>query len=106
MTIRAIPLFLLLLTAIGCSADKPDPIYAARTKAFGTPDLIADHSGGVSRYYSPETARSRPPRAYEVYYYLSKGRQDAFQQNSPPIEQPIPPTMEDFLKNMVRQTRD
>jgi len=106
MTIRTTALLLLLLTAIGCSANKSDPVYAARTKEFGTPDLIADHSGGVSRYYSPQTARSRPPRAYEVYYYLSQNRQIAFQQNSPPIEQPIPPAMEDFLKNTIRQTRE
>jgi hypothetical protein len=74
-------------------------------KEFGTPDVIADHSGGMSRYYSPRTASARPPRAYEVYYYLERGQQIAFQSNAPPVEQPIPPTMEDSLANLAREAR-
>ena len=89
----------------GCSASKVDPTYAARVKEFGTPDVIADHSGGMSRYYSPSTASTRPPRPYEVYYYLQRGQQVAFQLNAPAVEQPIPPTMEDTLANVARETR-
>jgi hypothetical protein len=94
------------LVLIGCSANKPDPTYAARVKEFGTPDLIADHSGGTSRYYSAQSARSRPPRAYEVYYYLKDNKQIAFQQNAPPMESPVPPTMEDFLARMKKQVQE
>ena len=102
---RYVILIAVAIVLAGCSASKVDPTYAARVKKFGTPDLIADHTGGMSRYYSPQTASTRAPRAYEVYYYLQSGQQVAFQLNAPPVEQPIPPTMEDMLANLARQAR-
>ena len=103
LCLMRVAFLLLAVLAVGCSSNQPDPTYANRVREFGRPDLIADHSGGVSRYYSAQSARSRPPRAYEVYYYLKDNRQIAFQQNAPPMESPIPPTMEDFLSNMKKQ---
>ena len=104
MKIAAAAWLLLLLTGIGCASSKADPEYAKRIAEFGKPDLIADHSGGTSRFYSPELARARPPARYEVYYYLNRDEQVAFQQGVQPVKQPIPPTMKDYLANVAQQS--
>jgi len=105
MKLAAAACLLLFWTGLGCASSNANPEYVCRVSEFGKPDLIADHSGGTSRYYSPQIARTRPPARYEVYYYLNKDEQIAFQQGVRPIKQPIPPTMKDFLASVAKQSR-
>jgi hypothetical protein len=99
-----IPSLLLGLVLSSCGSGS-DPEYAKRVAEYGKPDLISEQSAMTPRYYSADLASGRPPRPAEVYYYLKKDKQISFRRGMEPVENPIPPTMKDFVANMARQAQ-